>query len=145
MRVIQASLKQQVVKVSWDGKVIASNLPFASVTSYQAVSPGAEIVTVTGAGRDINSSVTLAAGSVHTLVVLDGAGGLEVANLEDAAGSGRLPAGGVRTGFGGTAPHGPGSPVPWLAVIAAGSVLALAGGLRLRRSGQSGRKLRSGT
>ena len=97
-----------------------------------------------GAGKDANSSATLAAGSVHTLVVLDGAGGLEVANLEDAAGSGQLPAGGAAIGFGGTAPHGPGSPVPWLVVIGAGSLLALADGLRLRRSSM-GRQLRSGT
>jgi hypothetical protein len=39
----------------------------------------------------------------------------------------------VSTGFGGTAPRGPGSPVPWIAAIAAGSLLALTGGLRLRR------------
>jgi LPXTG-motif cell wall-anchored protein len=65
--------------------------------------------------------------------VLDGSTGLEVANLEDAAGSAKLPAGGVQTGFGGTAAHGPGSPLPWLAVIGAGSLLVLAAGLALRR------------
>jgi Domain of unknown function (DUF4397) len=135
VRVIQASLKQRVVKVSWDGNVIASKLAFASVTSYQAVPPGTEMVAVTGAGQDANSTITLAAGTVHTLVVLDGADGLEVANLEDAAGSAQMPKGGAQTGFGGTAPHGPGSPVPWLALIAAGAVLTLTGGLRLRRGG----------
>ena len=84
-------------------------------------------------GRDTRPS-RWPPGTVHTLVVLDGANGLEIVNLEDAAGSGKPPAGGVATGFGGTAPHGPGSPVPWLAVIGAGALLALAGGLRLRRS-----------
>jgi Domain of unknown function (DUF4397) len=133
VRVIQASLKQQVVKVSWDGKVIVSKLAFASVTSYQAVSPGTEAVAVTGARADASSTVTLAAGTVHTLVVLDGAEGLEIANTEDAAGSAQMPKGGAQTGFGGTAPHGRGSPVPWLVVIATGSLLALTGGLRLRR------------
>ena len=68
--------------------------------------------------------------------MLDGANGLEVVNLEDASGSGKPPLGGVSTGFGGTAPHGPGSPLPWLAVIGAGSLLALSGGLRLRRNRQ---------
>jgi hypothetical protein len=53
----------------------------------------------------------------------------------DAAGAGKPPAGGVRTGFGGTAPHGPGSPLPWLAAIGAGALIALTGGLRLRRNG----------
>jgi hypothetical protein len=138
VRVIQASLRQRAVTVSWDGKVIVSKLQFASVTSYQAVSPGTETVTVAGAASsgdaspgDASSTITLAAGSVHTLVVLDGAGGLEIANLEDAAGSDQLPVGGAATGFGGTAPHGPGSPVPWLVVIGAGALLALMAGLRL--------------
>jgi hypothetical protein len=135
VRVIQASLKQHVVTVTFGSTVLASNLAFASVSSYQAVLPGTNTVTVTASGASAHSSVTLAAGTVHTLVILDGANGLEVVNLEDASGSGKPPTGGVSTGFGGTAPHGPGSPVPWLAVIGAGSLLALTGGLRMRRSG----------
>ncbi len=136
VRVIQASLKQQVVKVTLGSTVLASGLKFASVSDYQPVSPGTQTVTVSAGGTDANSSVTLAAGTVHTLVVLDGASGLEVVNLEDASGSGKPPLGGVSTGFGGTAPHGPGSPVPWLVAIGAGSLLALTGGLRLRRNRQ---------
>jgi Domain of unknown function (DUF4397) len=145
VRVIQASLKQHVVTVSFGSTVLASNLSFASVSSYQAVLPGTQTVTVTAGGTAVHSSVTLAAGTVHTLVVLDGASGLEIVNLEDASGSGKPPAGGVTTGFGGTAPRGPGSPVPWLAVIGAGSLLALTGGLRMRRDGlRSRRRLRTG-
>ena len=145
VRVIQASLKQHVVTVTYGSTVLASNLSFASVSPYQAVLPGTESVTVTAGGSDTHSSVTLAAGTVHTLVVLDGASGLEVVNLEDASGSGKPPVGGVTTGFGGTAPRGPGSPVPWLAVIGAGSLLALTGGLRMRRDGlRSHRRLRTG-
>ena len=140
VRVIQASLKQQVVTVTLGSTVLASGLKFASVSDYQPVSPGTQSVTVSSSGGDANSSVTLPAGTVHTLVVLDGASGLEVVNLEDASGSGQPPAGGVSTGFGGTAPHGPGSPVPWLVVIGVGSLLALTGGLKLRR----GRQLNAG-
>jgi hypothetical protein len=136
VRVIQASLKQQVVNVSLGSTVLASSLKFADVSAYQAVSPGTETVTVSSGGGDASESVTLAVGTVHTLVVLDGASGLEIDSLEDASGSGQPPVGGVETGFGGTAPHGPASPAPWLAVIAAGSLLALTGGLRLRRSRQ---------
>jgi hypothetical protein len=135
VRVIQASLKEQVVNVSFGSTVLASSLKFADVSAYQAVSPGTETVTVSSGGGDVDESVTLAVGTVHTLVVLDGASGLEIDNLEDASGSGQPPLGGVQTGFGGTAPHGPASPAPWLAVIAAGSLLALTGGLRLRRNG----------
>jgi hypothetical protein len=140
VRVIQASLKQQVVTVTLGSTVLASGLKFASVSDYQPVSPGTQSVTVSSSSGDTHASVTLPAGTVHTLVVLDGASGLEVVNLEDASGSGTPPAGGVSTGFGGTAPHGPGSPVPWLVVIGAGSLLALSGGLRLRR----GRQLHAG-
>ena len=115
VRVIQASLKQQVVKVAVGSTVLSSSLKFAAVSPYQAVSPGAATVTLTAGGTKATSSVTCAAGTVHTLVVLDSACGLEVVNLEDASGSGKPPLGGVSTGFGGTAGHGPGSPVPWLA------------------------------
>ena len=136
VRVIQASLKQQVVNVTIGSTTLASGLKFGTVNDYQPVSPGTHTVTVSAGGTDANSSVTLPAGTVHTLVVLDGASGLEVVNLEDASGSGKPPLGGVSTGFGGTAPHGPGSPVPWLVAIGAGSLLALTGGLRLRRNRQ---------
>jgi hypothetical protein len=124
VRVVQASMKDPQVTVSWGGKTIASKLPFASVTSYQTVSPGVDTVAVTAGLGDTKSAVTLTAGSIHTL---------EIANFEDAAGSSQLPAGGAQTGFGGTAPHGPGSPLPWLGVIAGGSVLAIGGGFGLRR------------
>jgi Domain of unknown function (DUF4397) len=134
VRVVQASMKRPQVTVSWGGKTIASKLPFASVTSYQAVAPGTDTLAVTAGAGDTKSAVTLTSGSIHTLIVLDGPKGLEIANLEDADGSSQLPAGGAQTGFGGTAPHGPGSPLPWLEVIAGGSVLALGGGLGLRRT-----------
>jgi hypothetical protein len=139
VRVIQASLKQQEVKVTLGSTVLSNSLKFASVSAYQPVTPGPETVSVSAVSAstgDANSSVTLTAGTVHTLVVLDGASGLEVVSLEDASGSGKPPLGGVSTGFGGTAPHGPGSPVPWLVAIGAGSLLALTGGLRLRRNRQ---------
>ena len=136
VRVIQASLKDQVVKVTYGSTVLASSLAFADVTSYQAVSPGTESVTVTAGGGDANSTVTLAAGTVHTLVVLDGANGLEIDNLTDAAGAGEPPLGGASTGFGGTAAHGPASALPWLGLIAVGLVLAVTGALTGRRRPQ---------
>jgi len=138
VRVVQASLKQPQVTVSWNGKVIASKLSFPSVTSYQAVPPGTQHVTVTAGDGDAASAVTLAEGSIDTLVVLDGAKGLQITDLVDAAGSSKLPKGGAATGFGGTAPRGPGSPLPWLEVVAAGAALAVGGGLGLVRSRRRG-------
>jgi hypothetical protein len=102
------------------------------VSSYQTVSPGTATLTVSGGGQSTTASVPLAAGTVHTLVVLDGAKGLQVDDLLDAAGSAVDPAGGAATGFGGMAPRAPSSPLPWLAAIGAGLLLAAAGGIRLR-------------
>ena len=114
VRVIQASLKEHLVTVSYGGGALVSGLAFGSVSAYKTVSPRTVTVRVAGAGST-SSTVTVAAGTVHTLVVLDGASGLEVDNLVDAAGSAVLPAGGAATGFGGTAPRVP------VAVALAGS------------------------
>jgi Domain of unknown function (DUF4397) len=135
VRVIQASLKQQTVKVTCSGQTIVPKATFGSVTSYVTIPPGTWTMAAIGSDDTATQRFTLAAGTVHTLVVLDGANGLEMVSLEDAAGSGKPPVGGVTTGFGGTAGHGPGSPLPWVALIGAGALLALTGGLRLRRSG----------
>jgi hypothetical protein len=133
VRVIQASLKQNVVSVTWGGTTLNGKLAFGSATSYQTVSPGTHTLLVTGSGESAKVSVPLAAGTVHTLVVLDSAKGLQIDDLVDAAGSATDPVGGAATGFGGMAPRAPSSPLPWLAVIGAGLLLAVAGGRRLRR------------
>ena len=51
--------------------------------------------------------VTLPAGTVHTIVVLDDSSGLKVDAVTDAAGSQIMPKGAVSAGFGGTAPRPP--------------------------------------
>jgi hypothetical protein len=132
VRIIQASLKQNVVSVNWGGDTLQSSLKFGVVSSYQTVSSGTATLTVSGGGDTATASVPLAAGTVHTLVVLDGPKGLQIDNLLDAAGSGTDPAGAAATGFGGMAPRAPSSPLPWLAAIGAGLLLAAAGGLRFR-------------
>jgi hypothetical protein len=135
VRVIQASLKQQTVKVTCGGQTIVPKVTFGNTSSYQAIPPGdwtmAAITTSTTAKEKVN----VTAGTVHTLVVLDGSNGLEMISLEDAAGAGQPPVGGAETGFGGTAGHGPGSPLPWVALIGAGLLVTLTGGLRLRGRG----------
>ncbi|HEX3921236.1 MAG TPA: hypothetical protein VHY31_03025, partial [Streptosporangiaceae bacterium] len=117
---------------------LARELTFGSATSYQAIKPGTTMVRFTAAGGRTAKAVRLAAGSVHTIVVLDGASGskLKIDNLTDAAGSQDPPQGGAATGMGGTAPGaggGTGS-VPWLVTLAGGLLLAVAGGFGLRRS-----------
>jgi hypothetical protein len=132
VRVIQASLQEHAVTVSYGGSALASSLKFGSVTAYKTVNPGTVTVRVGGSTETASSTVTVAPGTVHTLVVLDGAKGLATDDLVDAAGSAVLPAGGAATGFGGTAPRVP-SPLPWLILAAAGVLVAVAGGFGLRR------------
>ncbi len=134
IRVIQASLQQHTVTVTAGSQVIAKKLSFADVTSYQAASPGTLKVTASGTGQSANSTFTLAAGTVHTLVILDDPGHLTITDLTDAAGSKALPAGAPATGLGGTAPR-PGAPLlPWAAIAAAGLLLTVGSAFRLRQS-----------
>lgn len=134
IRVIQASVKQPQVTVSVGSAVLARELGFGSASSYQSVKPGSPTVTFSAQGGHAAMAVKLTAGSVHTLVVLDGSSGLRIDNLTDAAGSTDRPKGGAATGFGGTAPKaGPGL-LPWLGTLAGGLLLAVAGGFSLRRS-----------
>ena len=134
VRVIQASLKDHLVTVSYGSDVLANELAFGSVTTYSALSPGTGTVKFSASGAAISMPVTLAADTVHTIVVLDGSSGLKVDDLTDAAGSKTMPMGGAATGFGGMARStGPGS-APWLMTLAGGSLLALLGFAGLRRS-----------
>jgi hypothetical protein len=58
----------------------------------------------------------------------------KIDDLLDAAGSMVMPMGSVPTGLGGTAPR-PTSPAqPWLLTMVAGGLLALAGGIAIRRA-----------
>jgi len=142
VRFIQASLQQHQVTVTWNGTPAVTNLTFGSVSSYQAVTPATATLHVGGESESASSTITLAAGTVHTIVVLDGPNGLVLDNFLDAAGSGEAPAGGAATGFGGTAPRVP-SPLPWLSLIGAGLLLAVVGGLGVRLLPQpSGRHAR---
>ena len=135
IRVIQASLKQDQVTVSYGGGVLAQQLTFGAVTSYMSVQPGTQTVQFSTSGvKTTSMSVMLAAGSVHTIVVLDSSSGLQVDDLTDAAGSSDPPVGGAATGFGGMAPRDPPGSAPWLATLAAGLLLMAIGVFGLRRS-----------
>ena len=77
--------------------------------------------------------VTLPAGTVHTIVVLDDSSGLKIDAVTDAAGA-------IRSCRRARSPRvrrdratPPPNPAPWLVMIAAGALLAAAGLARLRR------------
>ncbi len=134
VRVIQASLKEHHVTVQAGNATLASNLAFASVTPYGADKPGQWMLHAAGGTETWSGKVKLTAGTIHTLVVLDSPSGLKVTNLMDAAGSAMMPEGGVDTGLGGTAPGPVPSPLPWLAGLASGLLLAAAAAIRLHRN-----------
>jgi Domain of unknown function (DUF4397) len=139
VRVIQASDKQDNVKFHCScapgaAGDIVSKASTGSVSSYATIPPGTWTMSATGSSAKASLPVTLVGNTVHTEVVVDGSAGLEIVNLVDAAGTGQPPTGGAGTGFGGTAPPAPGSPLPWLAVIGAGALLLLTGGIWWRRS-----------
>jgi uncharacterized protein DUF4397 len=140
VRVFQASLKEPQVTVSYGSDVLARHLDFGAATSYAAVSPGEQTVKFTSSGEHAIMPVRLSADTIHTIFVLDDSSGLEVDPVTDAVGSQIMPKGGANTGFGGTAPHPPASPAPWLLTIAFGTVLtgvAFTGLRRTRRTAVS--------
>jgi hypothetical protein len=132
VRVIQASLQQDSVTVTCGSAKLATNLKFASVTGYHAVQPGTWTVHAAGSSESATSAVSFAAGTIHTLVVLDDPGSLSIDNLLEAAGS--VPAtGSVQTGFGGMAPHPGASLRLWLILALSGLLMASAGVTMLAR------------
>ena len=99
------------------------------MTGYKTVSPGTVTVHATGASESATSTITLGAGTIHTLVILDDPGKLTIDDLLEAAGS-QAATGGVQTGLGGTAAQPGATLLPWLAiglggVVAAGTGVAL--------------------
>jgi hypothetical protein len=128
VRVIQASMHQERVTVTLNGETLAHDIAFSHVSSYTAVSPGTLRVHVAGASESATKTVALTAGTIHTLVVLDGSATLAVDDLTDAQGSKVEPVGGAQTGFGGTAPRPGAALLPWFGAAAAG-LLASAGGV----------------
>lgn len=133
VQVIQASLLQNTVTVTAGGKTVTSGLQFGKATSFIAVPAGTWTVQAAGPSETASEQLTIAAGTVHTLVILDDPGKLGIDDLLDAAGSSVAPASGVQTGLGGTAPR-PGAPLlPWVAVSVAGLLLAAGGAALVSR------------
>jgi hypothetical protein len=143
VRIIQASLDQHQVTVTAGHKLLVSKLGFASVTGYVAVKPGSWYVRAAGETQHTGSQIKLAAGTIHTIVVLDDPGHLKLDDLVDAAGSRVIPAGAPATGLGGTAPRPAPSLALWLALTCAGMLLVAGGGTwasRARGTHAAGRR-----
>lgn len=133
VRVIQASMRQPKVTVGLDGQSLASQLAFSKISAYAAVSPGTFTVHAAGSSESASAAVNLKAGAIYTLVVEDNSTKLGVDVLIDAQGSKVEPAGGVQTGFGGTAARAGAPLLPWLSVGLAGLLAAAAGSMLVSR------------
>jgi Domain of unknown function (DUF4397) len=127
VRIIQASLAQHRITIKTGGHVLVHGLPFAAVSAYRAVSPSTWSVSAIGSAERTHSTITLSAGTIHTIVVLDDPGHLSLDDIVDAAGSRIVPIGAPATGLGGTAPRPGPSDLRWLALIGSGLLLGLYG------------------
>jgi hypothetical protein len=133
VRIIQASLVQHRVTIKAGSHVLVRNLPFAAVSAYRAVSPGTWSVHASGLTQGTHATITLSAGTIHTIVVLDDPGHLSLDDIVDASGSRVVPAGAPATGLGGTAPRPGSSNLRWLVLIGCGLLLGLYGVRRAAR------------
>jgi hypothetical protein len=142
VQIIQASLQQNSVSVTAGGTQLASALPFGQATGFVAVPKGTWTVKVAGPSESTSEQVSFAAGTVQSLVVLDGQHGLALDPLLDAAGSAVAPGSGVETGLGGAAAR-PGAPLlPWGAAGLAGLMLAVGGAALVSRRRRPARHAR---
>ncbi|MET7418495.1 DUF4397 domain-containing protein [Dactylosporangium sp. NPDC005555] len=136
VRVVQASVKQPTLDVTIAGGAkIAGEVQFATTTDYQLVDPGKWTLRLTAPSVTTAATTVTAplkAGSVYSLIVLDGKSGLTAQLRTDATSSG-VPAGGVDTGGGGTAQDGSGVWLPVFGGAALLVVLISAGLVILRR------------
>ena len=138
VRVVAAAAGAGALDVSLaDGPPLASALAFASASDYVEVPGGAATLRVTPeGGQATDLPLDVAAGSVHTVLVLDrSGGGLTVQPLLDAASMGAVPVGGVATGAGGLA-GGSGHHVP----LGVGIALLAAAGLLVGRRDRPARR-----
>ena len=133
VRVVQESVQQHSVSINDGSRALGGPLQLGSYTGFLPVSPGWQVIRAVGYSETTTERLFLPANTIHTLVVLDKRGDLRVDSLVDAVGSRVMPVGGAGTGLGGTAPQGT-SPMPWLAAIAGGGLLAAMGMIRLRRT-----------
>ena len=139
VRFLDAALDLPTVDIAVaGGRVLESRLAYPEPTGYRQLDSGRYRVEVRRAGADavlVKGTVAVKSGTVTSVALLGGAGEpRELYAFSDAAGSRSAPAGGIRTGAGGTAPssRGPAAPVLLLAVAVA--ALAAAGAARLRHA-----------
>ena len=139
VRVIQAASRAPHAKVvAQKGPVVADDAAFASSTDYANVPAGTwPLVASSETSPSLNttSTVTIKAGSVSSVVLLDAKGaGLTLRSVTDAAGAAVAPLGAVPGGGGSTAHRDNGLPLWTAGVLVAGTAGMLLGAASLRRN-----------
>lgn len=125
MRVVNAAPLAGVLSIRRDATPVIENAAFGDASPYTMVPSGPATLTVAPVDTAATElPVTLEAGGVYTVLVLQRDGVLSTAVRLDARGAAVVPAGGVETGFGGTT----GSDIGLL-VLLLGCVAAAGGAL----------------
>ena len=111
------------------GPVLGARVAFPEPTGYRQLASGSYRVEVRRSGGEavlVKGTVAVRPGTVTSVALVGGAGEpRELYAFSDAAGSRSAPAGGIRTGAGGTAPSG--APTVPASLAAAVAMVALAG------------------
>ncbi|OLR91552.1 DUF4397 domain-containing protein [Actinokineospora bangkokensis] len=128
MRVVNAAPDAGELKIDLSGRTVLDQAGFGTASDYALIDSGAPRLTVVPAsGTSTELPVTIDAGGVYTVLVLERQGALVAEVKADAKGAEVVPAGGVETGFGGTAgtSGGPSTPAALGLLAAAGAAGAL--------------------
>jgi hypothetical protein len=121
VRFLDAALDLPRVDIKVSGGPVLRSLPFPEPTGYRQLASGRHRVEVRRPGAAavvVRGTVAVRPGTVTSVALVGGAGRpRELYAFSDAAGSRSTPAGGIRTGAGGTAPSSrvPTAPVPFAA------------------------------
>lgn len=104
-RVIQAAATQPRLDITvQDGTSLGRGVAFGSTTGYTNVEPGQWTLQVSANSQSLAElPITIEAGSVYSLIVLDTPSGIMAAVQLDATAAGVVPVSGVETGAGGLA------------------------------------------
>lgn len=144
-RVIQAAASQPQLDISVEGGMsLGQDVEFASTTAYNNIGAGEWVLQVAADSEVLATlPITVSAGSVYSVLILDTPTGVTVATRLDANSAGVVPAGGVDTGGGGLAasrqastvdsPSAAGTPILAGVMALTGLVLLGVAGLALFR------------
>lgn len=130
VRCINGAVSAPAVDIGQAGKQPwATGVKFATTTPYTDVNAGTWTLQVTAPGKPpVYLPVTVEENSTYSVVLLDEKGAFSAQLIRDSAGSTVAPAGGVETGFGGTAPADTAALLAFgTAATALGAVAAMAG------------------